>query len=135
MEIDPHSLQEIVTKVRDQLRCPQCRKRVDVTFDAVKVLGDDFAVLQLKCSVCDTYIMLYASLNVERNAVSAPRIQKRTSSSASQKQSSGSKAQGSKEIMKNFSTKLLTDENDLRALRKSLEKAGGSFSDLFETEN
>jgi len=135
MEIDPHTIQEIVTKIREQLRCPQCRKRVEVDFDALKVVGGDFAVLQLKCHTCDAYIMLYASINAQKEDLSSPQIEKSGAQKNSTKSTSKTKASGSTETSLNFSTKLITSTDDLETLRKSLEEAGGSFSELFENSN
>lgn len=133
MEIDPHTIQQILTKVREQLRCPQCRKRVDVTLESLRVVGDDFAVLQLKCNTCDAYIMLYATVATAHAALPSPHDEKVVhAAEGSQNRSSRSNARGTDEMAKNFSTQLLIDADDLEILRKALKEANGSFLSLFE---
>ena len=134
MEIDPHTIQQLLTKVREQLRCPQCRKRVDVTLESLRVVGDDFAVLQLKCDVCDAYIMLYATISAKMAALPAPKLEEiQNTIEESQRRSSRANARGSEEeVAKNFSTQLLIDADDLEILRKALKEANGSFLSLFE---
>lgn len=114
MEIDPHTIQQILTRVREQLRCPQCRKKVNVTLESLKVLGDDFAVMQLKCCVCDAYIMLYATLSSGIVSFTPPQEMLQSG--------------------KNVSSTLPVHEVDIGNLREELEKVGGSFIKMFEDE-
>lgn len=118
MEIDPHTIQQILEKVRSQLRCPQCTKRVPVTLETLKIMGDAFAVFQLKCSTCDAYILLHAtirSFDPAKQRVPAVGV---PSSSA----------------QRNFSTTLEIDPKELQALRECIKSAGGRFSVLFEED-
>ena len=120
MEIDPHTIQTLLEKIRSQLRCPQCTKRVDVRFESLKVMGDNFAVLQMQCPVCSAYILLHATLSgtkpQEGIVLSRPAV-------------SGSTGMRPEH---NASTILEVDEKELAALRTALKSAGGAFSDLFE---
>jgi len=120
MEIDPHTIQHLLEKIRSQLRCPQCTKRVDVRFDSLKVMGDSFAVLQMQCKTCGAYILLHATLTGTK--LQEGILLSRPASSVS--------AGGRPEH--NASTILEVDEKELTALRTALKSAGGSFSDLFE---
>jgi hypothetical protein len=123
MEIDPHTIQQILTKVRDQLRCPQCRKRVDVSMESLKVMGDDFAVMQLKCLTCDACIMLHASLSgaeIHQGKVTGGEIVLEQTSEENSKNT------------KNASTKLLIDPEELKILREHIKKSGGSFMSMFD---
>src|SRR5262245_30111077 len=56
MDIDPHTLQQIIQRIYQQMRCPQCSKRVPVDFSSVRLASDDFLLLQLKCDTCDAFI-------------------------------------------------------------------------------
>lgn len=124
MEIDPHTIQQILTKVREQLRCPQCRKKVEVDIESLKVLGDNFAVMQIKCDTCDAYIMLHATLSGEIAVTADDALAEEALAELETPANA-----------KNVSTNLLMDENDLKKLRGSLKKANGSFMTLFEEEN
>lgn len=103
MDIDPHTIQQLLEKVRSQLRCPQCTRRVSVALDSLKVVGDAFAVFQLKCTTCDAYIVLHATL---RGGVIPPS--------------------------RNYSTILELNPQELQLLRDALRKAEGCFTVLFE---
>lgn len=109
MEMDPHTLQHIIRRIEQQMRCPQCGKRVPIDFAAVRMAGDDFMLLQLKCDTCDAYIVLHASL------------------------------QGVEQIKKpagqefiNASSSLQLNEDEVKMLRMGLEQCGGSFEKLFK---
>ncbi|MEK7218530.1 MAG: hypothetical protein AAB728_03645, partial [Patescibacteria group bacterium] len=62
MDLDPHTLQQIIRRIEQQMRCPQCGKRVPVDFTSVRMMGEDFLLLQLKCDTCDAFIVLHATL-------------------------------------------------------------------------
>ncbi len=121
MDIDPHTIQHLLEKVRAQLRCPQCTKKVDVRFDSLKVMGDNFAVFQMQCNVCSAYILLHATL-AGGNRVSLGRISRSPSHSVG----------ASPHAQHNFSTVLEIDEKELAALRNALKGAEGKFSEIFE---
>jgi hypothetical protein len=118
MDIDPHTVQQLLEKIRTQLRCPQCTKRVDVRFDSLKVMGDNFAVFQMQCNLCSAYILLHATL-----AGTKPPSHARLSRSPHS---------GSSAAHHNASTVLELDEKELAALRNAIKGAEGKFSDLFE---
>jgi hypothetical protein len=124
MDIDPHTIQQILTKVREQLRCPQCRKKVEVDIESLKVLGDNFAVMQIKCDTCEAYIMLHATLSGDIAVTAEDALAEEVLAELETPANA-----------KNVSTNLLMDENDLKKLRGSLKKANGSFMTLFEEEN
>ena len=109
MELDPHTLQMIIHKIAQQMRCPQCGKRVPIDFTSVRIAGDDFLLLQLRCETCDAYIVLHASLRVMENAES--------------KESDGTM---------NVSSSLDLKEGEIDQLREALKQAGGSFEAVFK---
>ena len=108
MDIDPHTIQQILTRIREQLRCPQCRKRMEVSLESLKVLGENFVVMQMQCGTCDAHIMLHATIAMKKE---------------SEDPESG----------KNASTKLMVDIDDIKELEKSIQKSNGSFTKLFDT--
>jgi hypothetical protein len=108
VELDPHTLQQILEKVRQQLRCPQCGKKVPIEFSSLKFVGDHFVVFQLKCETCDAFIMLHATVA----GIPLPESY----------QGGG----------KNISNSLQLAEDEIEILRKALRETGGSFSALFK---
>ncbi|MDD3896839.1 MAG: hypothetical protein PHU04_03285 [Candidatus Peribacteraceae bacterium] len=112
MEMDPHTLQQILEKIHQQMRCPQCGKKVPVNLEAIKVISEEAMLLQLKCEGCNAYIVLQASLaGVEQ--VSAPPYEGNEFANASS---------------------TLTDEKSIELLRKAVESSGGSFTKMFRKE-
>ncbi len=111
MEFDPHTLHQILQRIKQQMRCPQCGEKVPVDFAAVRLTGDDFVLLQLKCDVCDAYIVLHASLQGIKSA-------------------SATKTEAASGI--NASSALCMTDGEVEHLRGELEKAAGSFNMLFE---
>src|SRR3989338_4875943 len=110
MELDPHTLQQIIERIQQQMRCPQCGKKVPVDLTSVRMAGDDFMLLQLKCETCDAFIVLHASLQgAEHLGVADESIK-----------------------MENVSSSLNLKENEVKMLRSALEKSGGSFEELFK---
>ncbi len=108
MEFDPHTLHQIVQKIEQQLRCPQCGEKVPVEIESVRMTGDDFLLLQLKCKACDAYIVLHAALQ-------------------------GMKMEeGVAGNILNVSSALCDKNDDVSAMRAKLEQAGGSFKRLFD---
>ncbi len=110
MELDPHSLQQIIQRIYQQMRCPQCGKRVPVDFASVRIAADDFMLLQLRCDTCDAYIVLHASL--QGTEVLQPRT--------------------GEEQMVNASSALHLKEEEVKVLRHALDGCGGSFEKLFD---
>lgn len=114
MQWDPHTLHLVIQRIRQQMRCPQCGEKVSVEFPAVRVTGEDFVLLQLKCDVCDAYIALHASLQGLTASVEADE----------------------QNVVKgmNISTSLCAKDVDIEQMRKHLEQSGGSFATLFVNE-
>lgn len=112
MDIDPHTLQQIVQKITQQMRCPQCGKRIPVDFSSVRVTGDDFLLLQLKCETCQAYIVLHAALQgVEHLGVKEP----------------------TENQFLNVSSKCYVAESEKEAMEKAIADAGGSFEVMFKS--
>lgn len=110
MDIDPHTLQQILQRIYQQMRCPQCGKRVPVDFSSVRVVADHAMLLQLKCDMCNAYIVLHASLQGVEHLGARPYKE---------------------DITANASTSLELNKEELAMLRKGLTEAGGSFEELF----
>src|SRR5947209_3558617 len=111
MEFNPHSLHQILTRIREQMRCPQCGTRVAVDFPAIKLASDDFMLLQLKCESCSAFIVLHVNVT-----------------------ESGKQADTFTELkgIKNASSILNLDEGELNTLQRALKESGGSFETLFK---
>lgn len=109
MEFDPHTLHAILRKIEQQMRCPQCGKKVPVDFASLKMAAKDFVILQLRCSQCAAYIVLHASLKgaEEHAAAETP------------------------DASMNASSTLTLKEDELQVLRSALEQSGGSFASIF----
>ncbi len=113
MEMDPHTLQQILEKIYQQMRCPQCGKKVPIDFNAIKVVSEEAMLLQLKCEACNAYIVLQASTHgIEQ--LSAPPYKENE--------------------FANASTGLETSKEDLKQINAALEKIDGSFEEYFEKE-
>lgn len=121
MDIDPHSIQQLLEKVRSQLRCPQCAKRIAVELSTLKVVGDSFAVFQLKCLTCEAFVLLHVTIAGSR----PPKDGVRAEEPPLERSSRGHQ--------RNVSTTLEVDPEELRILRQSLRESGGSFSSLFQS--
>lgn len=110
MDFDPHTLHQILQRIKQQMRCPQCGERVPVDFASVRLTGDDFVLLQLKCEICDAYIVLHASLQGAKKpgdaVTAAPGV--------------------------NASSALCLNDAEVEVLRGAIEQADGSFARLFE---
>jgi hypothetical protein len=112
MELDPHTLQQIIARIEQQMRCPQCGKRVPIDFTSVRVAADDFMLLQLKCDVCDAYIVLHAALKGSENL--------------------GVQPEEEGNLLNNASSSLHLKEAEVEQLREALKRSGGSFEELFK---
>jgi hypothetical protein len=110
MELDPHALHEIVQRIDKQMRCPQCGKDVPVDIPSVRVSGEDFLLLQLKCATCDAYIVLHAAIS------GAETI------GISQKEGE----------VHNASSRLHLNKEELGMLRSAMKESGGSFESVFK---
>lgn len=109
MDYNPHSVHEILLRIRDQMRCPQCGTRVIVDFPSIKLAGEDFILLQLKCSSCNAFIVLHVNLSHSHSPQHAPSAEK------------------------NVSSTLSLDEEEMTMLQHALRDSGGSFEMLFKT--
>jgi len=110
MDIDPHTLQRILQRIYQQMRCPQCGKRVPVDFSSVRVVADQAMLLQLKCNMCNAYIVLHASLQGVDELGATPYKE---------------------DITANVSTSLELSKEELAMLREGLTESSGSFEELF----
>lgn len=113
MNIDPHTIQLILQKIEQQVRCPQCGKRVPVDFTALKIVSGGTMVLQLRCEDCDTHIVLQASLQSEKQDDSVTY----------------------EHLLGNASQNIELQPAELENLRSAIEAAGGSFTALFADKN
>lgn len=112
MEFDPHTLQQLIQRIYQQMRCPQCGKRVPVDFASVRIAAEDFLLLHLKCETCDAHIVLQASMQGAGPVTLTPKVT-------------------TKDQTVNESSSLYLKENEVHALRQGLEQCGGSFEKLF----
>lgn len=112
MDFNPHSLHQILTRIRDQMRCPQCGTRISVDFPSIKLAGDGFMLLQLKCESCTAFIVLHVNL-------------------AEQGADSGIKA-GDVQRLLNASSTLSLSEDEMNTLRTALGTYEGSFEKMFQ---
>lgn len=111
MELDPHTLQQILLRIRNQMRCPQCGKQVPVDFGAVRVVSENAMLLQLKCDTCNAYIVLHASLQgIEK--LGAPHIEA--------------------DARQNVSSSLKLSDHEVKMLHEALDQSDGSFEQLFK---
>lgn len=110
MQFDPHMLNQIIQRISQQMRCPQCGEKIPVDFASVRLTGDDFLLLQLKCEVCDAFIVLHAALQGAQIQAEKPGANKGMNASSS----------------------LCLKDDEVETLRAALNAAGGSFEKLFE---
>ncbi len=113
MEFNPHSLNQILLRIRDQMRCPQCGTRVPVDFPSIKVAGDGFMLLQLKCESCTAFIVLHVNLADHAQAAQALDEMKN-------------------DALLNASSTLSLSEDEMKTLRKALDAYDGSFEKMFK---
>lgn len=111
MDFNPHSLHQILTRIREQMRCPQCGTRVPVDFPAIKMAGDSFMLLQLKCESCTAFIVLH--VNLADQTVSAEITNEQNA-------------------LLNASSTLSLSEDEMKTLRSALGAYEGSFQNLFK---
>lgn len=110
MECSPHTLNQILTRIRDQMRCPQCGTHIDVDFPSIKMAGDSFMLLQLKCESCTAFIILHVNLADQGE------------------ESAGSEAAK----LMNASSSLSLSKDEMNTLRAALGKYEGSFEKMFK---
>ena len=113
MDFDPHTLHQIIRRIEQQMRCPQCGEKVPVDFASVRLTGDDFVLLQIKCETCEAYIVLHASLQgikqIEPDSAEADKIL-------------------------NASSTLQLKDSEVEALRAALSNADGKIDSLFDSK-
>lgn len=112
MDFDPHTIQTILQKIEQQMRCPQCGQKVPVDFGALKLVTGSTLVLQLCCDGCDTHIVLQASLQDQAGKAFARALSVNESLNAS--------------------SALDIQPEELQTLRDAVAQAGGSFETLFK---
>jgi hypothetical protein len=110
MEVNPHTLNQILNRIREQMRCPQCGTKIKVDFPSVKIAGDDFMLLQLKCESCTAFIVLHVNLRG---------------------QTAGAGNLPFNSTM-NVSSTLSLSEEEMSTLRKALASYDGSFEKMFQ---
>ena len=130
MDIDPHTIQQLLEKIRSHLRCPQCTRKVTMPFESLKVMGQQFAVFQLACEACTAHIFLHATLRLGTAVVTAVPRSLRPLDVARNSGQAGQTGQAPSTALS-----VTLDPQELEALRQALRDAGGSFSMLFEEEN
>lgn len=111
MDIDPHTLQQILEKIRQQLKCPQCSQIMSITFSSLKFVGDSYVVFQLQCEICSAFVMLHTT--VTGGTVASAE---------------------STHLSRNASSTIALETAELEQLRAAISKSGGKFSDLFERQ-
>ncbi|MDD5055205.1 MAG: hypothetical protein PHZ00_02960 [Candidatus Peribacteraceae bacterium] len=111
MDVNPHSLHVILSRIREQVRCPQCGTKVPVDFPAVKVAEENIMLLQLKCESCGAFIVL--QVNVTDQEVAVAGVVKR-------------------DHLLNVSSTVSLTEVEMHTLRSALERYEGSFERLFK---
>jgi uncharacterized Zn finger protein len=112
MEVNPHSLHQILSRIREQMRCPQCGTHISVDFLSVKMTGDDFMLLQLKCESCTSFIVLHVNLT---------------------EQDAGDTVLDQRKALLNASSTLSISEDEMKTLHAALKSYDGSFEKLFGT--
>ena len=110
MEFDPHTHHKIIQRIQQQMRCPQCGEKIPVDFACVRLTGDDFLLLQLRCEACDAYVVLHASLQSGKEE----KVEK-----------------DDREKIMNASSSLCLKDEEVEVLRKALAQSGGSFEQMF----
>lgn len=111
MDFNPHALHQILTRIHEQMRCPQCGTRIPVDFPAVKLAGDGYMLLQLKCMSCTAFIVLH--VNLAQEIVEAVLTNEQHS-------------------LLNASSTLTLSEDEMKTLRSALHAYDGSFQNLFK---
>lgn len=112
MEFDPHTIHHILQRIRQQMRCPQCGDKIPVDMASVRITGDEFLILQLKCDACDAYVVLHASLQGMKH-IATPGAEK--------------------DALKNASSTIDVKDIEVRDIQHAIEHAAGSFDALFES--
>lgn len=95
------------------MRCPQCGTAIVVDFPSVKMTGEDFMLLQLKCQSCAAFIVLHVNLT-EQNKHEVVPVDMRSA-------------------LLNASSTLSLSEDEMKTLRTALTTYDGSFEKMFGT--
>lgn len=113
MDLDPHTVQQILDKIYQQMRCPQCGSKVPVDLSNIRLVADGSMLFQLKCEGCESHIVLQASLQ-GLDKFGAPPYEE--------------------DSTYNASTSLEGNTEDISMVRKALSE-GKSFCELFKTDD
>ena len=116
MDLDPHTVQQILQKIYQQMRCPQCGSKVPVDLSDIRLVADGSMLLQLKCDSCESHVVLQAALNGLDKFGAPPYEQDET---------------------RNASTGFETNGDDLTQIRERLSEGKGfkeMFVDLSDTD-
>lgn len=109
MDYTPHALHQVLTRIREQMRCPQCGTPVAVDFPSVKVASEDFMLLELRCGSCSSFIVLHVQM----------------------KEESASKNVSLAHPLLNASSTVAVSDDEMKLLRKALSESDGSFEKMF----
>lgn len=112
MDFNPHSLHQILSRIQEQMRCPQCGTFVAVDMTSVKIASDGFMLLQLKCESCTAFIVLHVNLTGQIVAEVEAGVSEKTK-------------------MMNASSSMSLSTEDMQTLRSALKAYDGSFDRLF----
>jgi len=110
MEFNPHSLNQILLRIREQMRCPQCGTGISVDFPAIKLAGDSFMLLELKCEACMSFIVLHVNLMEKTTEVVAEEVVPSVNASSS----------------------VTLSADEMKTLRSALQTFDGSFEKMFQ---
>lgn len=111
MDIDPHTLQQILQRIHQQMRCPQCGRKIPVDFSSVRVVSGEGLLLQIKCEGCNAFVVLHACVQGTEKL--------------------GVQVREDDESMVNASSALGKSEEEVKVIRTTLEK-GMSFETMFK---
>ncbi len=111
MDVNPHSLNVILNRIREQVRCPQCSTPMPVDFPAVKVAQDNVMLLELKCRSCGAFIVLQVTIG---------------------EQGIGVVGIADRNHLLNASSSVSLTESEMKTLHAALEKYDGSFEKMFK---
>ncbi len=110
MDFNPHALHQILSRIHEQMRCPQCGTRIPVEFPSVKLASDNYMLLQLNCESCTSFIVLHVNIAEQVQAAHMTDEQN---------------------ALMNASSTLTISEDEMKTLRSALGAYDGSFQNLF----
>ncbi len=113
MEFTPHAIHSVLTRLREQIRCPQCGTRLPVELQSIKVAGDGFLLLQLKCASCSAFIVLHVNVSDPKQVYLTTEKQRGAL---------------------NASSRLRLTDEEVSMLKNAIEQHGGSFEKMFGSD-